>query len=51
MKNLFFIIALFIGLIANAQMGGMPKGMKDPKLGRVFGKVLDATTGNPVEYA
>ena len=51
MKNFFLIIALFIGLMANAQMPGMGKGMKDPKLGRVFGKVLDATTGKPVEYA
>jgi hypothetical protein len=54
MKNLFFIITLFFGLIAKAQMpgmGGMGKGMKDPKLGRVFGKVLDASTGKPVEYA
>jgi hypothetical protein len=52
MKNLFLIITLFNGLIAFAQMpGGMPKGMKDPKLGRVFGKVLDANTGKPVEYA
>lgn len=31
--------------------GGLPKGMKDPKLGRVYGKVLDAGTGKPVEYA
>lgn len=31
-------------------MGGM-KNMKDPKLGRVYGKVIDANTGNPVEYA
>lgn len=30
--------------------GGM-KNMKDPKMGRVFGKVLDASTGQPVEYA
>jgi iron complex outermembrane receptor protein len=54
MKNLFFIITLFIGLMAKAQMpgmGGMGKGMKDPKLGRVYGKVLDANTGKPVEYA
>ncbi|MES2762426.1 MAG: outer membrane beta-barrel family protein [Bacteroidota bacterium] len=51
MKHLLLIVALFIGLIANAQMPGMPKGMKDPKLGRVFGKVLDANTGKPVEYA
>jgi hypothetical protein len=50
MKNLFFIITLFIGLMAKAQMpgmGGMGKGMKDPKLGRVYGKVLDANTGSP----
>ncbi len=31
-------------------MGNM-KNMKDPKLGRVYGKVIDANTGNPVEYA
>lgn len=30
--------------------GGM-KNMKDPKLGRVYGKVLDAKTKQPVEYA
>lgn len=31
-------------------MGGM-KNMKDPKLGRIYGKVLDAKTNEPVEYA
>ena len=31
-------------------MGNM-KGMKDPKLGRVYGKILDNATGLPVEYA
>lgn len=31
-------------------MGGM-KNMKDPKLGRVYGKVLDSKTNKPVEYA
>ncbi len=51
MKNLLLISAFFIGFMANAQMPGMPKGMKDPKLGRVYGKVLDATTGKSVEYA
>ncbi|MBI3519755.1 MAG: outer membrane beta-barrel protein [Bacteroidetes bacterium] len=57
MKKLLSIIVLFIGFTANAQMPGMSggmgnmKNMKDPKLGRVFGKVLDATTGKPVEYA
>ena len=29
-------------------MGNM-KGMKDPKLGRVYGKILDNATGLPVE--
>lgn len=52
MKNTLFIIAFFIGFNTFAQMpGGMPKGMKDPKLGRVYGKVIDANTGKPVEYA
>ncbi len=31
-------------------MGGM-KGMKDPKMGRVYGKVIDATTKQAVEFA
>lgn len=52
MKNILLILALFIGFNIFAQMpGGMPKGMKDPKLGRVYGKVIDANTGKPVEYA
>lgn len=54
MKNFLLIIAFFIGLTANAQMpgmGSMGKNMKDPKMGRVFGKVIDAGTGKPVEYA
>ena len=54
MKNFLLATALFISLITKAQMpgmGGMGKGMKDPKLGRVYGKVLDASTGKPVEYA
>lgn len=52
MKNTLLILALFIGFNIFAQMpGGMPKGMKDPKLGRVYGKVIDANTGKPVEYA
>lgn len=54
MKHLLLIIAFFIGLTSYAQMpggmGGM-KNMKDPKLGRVYGKVIDANTGKPVEYA
>jgi hypothetical protein len=43
-----------MSLIAYSQMpGGMGnmKNMKDPKMGRVYGKVLDANTGKPVEYA
>lgn len=54
MKNFLIIIAFFISLTINAQMpgmGGMGKNMKDPKMGRVYGKVIDATTGKPVEYA
>ena len=31
--------------------GGLPKNMKDPKMGRVYGKVLDSKTNEPVEYA
>lgn len=46
-----------ISLFAKAQMPGMTggvgnmKNMKDPKLGRIYGKVLDAKTNQPVEYA
>lgn len=53
------VLVLFFALILNvdsfAQMSGMGggnmKNMKDPKLGRVYGKVLDAKTKQPVEYA
>lgn len=56
MKNTLLVFTFFINLIVNAQMPGMGgmgnmKNMKDPKMGRVYGKVLDATTGKPVEYA
>ena len=53
MKNHLFIIILFFYSLSYAQMPGMGgmKGMKDPKLGRVYGKVLDNATGLPVEYA
>ena len=53
MKNHLFIIILFFYSLSFAQMPGMGgmKGMKDPKLGRVYGKVLDNATGLPVEYA
>lgn len=46
-------IITFISIAGKAQMPGMGsmKGMKDPKLGRVYGKILDNATGLPVEYA
>lgn len=54
MKTLFTIISFLLVSNIFAQMpggmGGM-KNMKDPKLGRVYGKVLDANTNKPVEYA
>lgn len=54
MKTIFLYIAVLTSFYVNAQMpngmGGM-KGMKDPKMGRVYGKVLDAKTNKPVEYA
>ena len=54
MRILFILFAFFTAINAFSQMpggmGGM-KNMKDPKLGRVYGKVLDANTGAPVEYA
>jgi predicted secreted protein len=42
-----------MSIAGKAQMPGMGsmKGMKDPKLGRVYGKILDNATGLPVEYA
>ncbi|MCD6017949.1 MAG: hypothetical protein K0S53_1070 [Bacteroidetes bacterium] len=54
MKNLLLVVTFLMSLIAYSQMpGGMGnmKNMKDPKMGRVYGKVLDANTGKPVEYA
>lgn len=55
MKIAYLITFLLsFSMLSIAQMpGGMGnmKNMKDPKLGRVFGKVLDASTGKPVEYA
>jgi len=47
------IFITFISIAGKAQMPGMGsmKGMKDPKLGRVYGKILDNATGLPVEYA
>ncbi|MDF2452425.1 MAG: hypothetical protein K0S26_1929 [Bacteroidota bacterium] len=54
MKNLLLVVTFLMSLMAYSQMpGGMGnmKNMKDPKMGRVYGKVLDANTGKPVEYA
>lgn len=55
MKIAYLIVFLLsFSTLSIAQMpGGMGnmKNMKDPKLGRVYGKVLDASTGKPVEYA
>ncbi|MBC7694787.1 MAG: outer membrane beta-barrel protein [Burkholderiales bacterium] len=54
MKNLLLVLVFFVSLSLYSQMpGGMGnmKNMKDPKLGRVYGKVIDANTGKPVEYA
>lgn len=56
MKKLLFSLFILLQLSFLAQMPGMGgmgnmKNMKDPKLGRVYGKVLDAKTNQPVEYA
>jgi hypothetical protein len=58
MKNSVLVLLFLISLCiqTQAQMPGMGgaggmKNMKDPKLGRVFGKVLDSKTKKPVEYA
>jgi hypothetical protein len=58
MKICYLVIFfLCFSLFAKAQMPGMSggmgnmKNMKDPKLGRIYGKVLDAKTNQPVEYA
>jgi hypothetical protein len=56
MKNLLILIALLFSINITAQMPGMGgmggmKNMKDPKMGRVYGKVIDAKTQKPVEYA
>ncbi len=50
---LFFAVCLLSAHYIHAQMPGMGgmKGMKDPKLGRVYGKIVDNATGLPVEYA
>lgn len=55
MKKLLFLFALLFSLLLHAQMpaGGnkdMMKAMKDLKA-RVYGKVIDAQTKKPVEYA
>ncbi|MES2133963.1 MAG: outer membrane beta-barrel protein [Bacteroidota bacterium] len=57
MKYYYFTLFILFSFFMKAQMPGMSggmgnmKNMKDPKLGRVFGKVLDAKTNQPVEYA
>jgi iron complex outermembrane receptor protein len=58
MKICYLIIFLLsFSVLSHAQMPGMTggmgnmKNMKDPKLGRIYGKVLDASSGKPVEYA
>ncbi|MCF8424613.1 MAG: outer membrane beta-barrel protein [Bacteroidia bacterium] len=56
MKNLLILISLLLSINIMAQMPGMGgmggmKNMKDPKMGRVYGKVIDAKTQKPVEYA
>jgi predicted secreted protein len=56
MKNLLILIAMLFSINIMAQMPGMGgmggmKNMKDPKMGRVYGKVIDAKTQKPVEYA
>ena len=55
MKSILLIILIGFTLTIHAQMPGMGgmnmKGMKDPKMGRVYGKVLDAKTNAPVEFA
>lgn len=52
MRFIAFLISFFIVSSIHAQMpSGLPKNMKDPKMGRVYGKVLDAKSNEPVEYA
>jgi len=55
MKNTFLFLLLLSSLAFRAQMPGgnnsqMAKAMKDIK-GRVYGKIVDAGTQKPVEYA
>ncbi len=55
MKNTFLFLLLLSALAFRAQMPGgnnsqMAKAMKDIK-GRVYGKIVDASTQKPVEYA
>src|SRR5688500_14205831 len=55
MKNLLFLSFFLVTFFTNAQFQGgnskdMMKAMKDIK-GRVYGKIVDAKTKKPVEYA
>jgi len=47
---LFTVFSVLLKAQMPGGMGGM-KNMKDPKMGRVYGRVLDAKTNEPVEYA
>jgi iron complex outermembrane recepter protein len=54
MKNTLILFLLISAYNLKSQfpgMGGLGKNMKDPKMGRVYGKVLDSKTNKPVEYA
>ncbi|MBL7902564.1 MAG: outer membrane beta-barrel protein [Bacteroidia bacterium] len=55
MKKSFFLLLFFVPFVFSAQMPGgnnaqMAKVMKEIK-GRVYGKIVDASTQKPVEYA
>src|SRR6218665_832531 len=53
MKNLLLLFCTLLALNFHAQApgnAGMAKAMKDIK-GRVYGKIIDAKTNKPVEFA
>jgi iron complex outermembrane recepter protein len=59
MKKLILLPFVFFSLMSVAQMPGggsgnmasMMKNMKNMNIGRIYGKILDAKTKKPVEYA